>query len=82
MADQRRSLVLHQALLGVGVAAILVGLLLLFGENGGAAWLALLVGLGAVIAYAATRFVSVDDTFQAKVAQIERLLDQYERLPW
>ena len=82
LADQRRTLWLHQALLGVGVVAILVGVLLLFGENGGAAWIGILVGLGAVIAYAATRFVPVDGAFQAKVAEIERLLDQYERLPW
>ena len=82
LADQRRSLLLHQALLAVGLVAILAGLILLFGENGETAWLALLVGLGAVIAYAATRFVPVDGAFQAKIAQIERLLDQYERLPW
>lgn len=82
LADQRRSLRLHQALLGVGLVAILAGLILSFGENRGVAWSGLLVGLAAVIAYAAIRFVPADGAFQAKVAQLERLLDQYERLPW
>jgi hypothetical protein len=82
LADQRRFLLLHQALLGVGLAAILAGILLLFGGNDGVAWLVLLAGLGAVAAYAATRFVRADVGFQAKVGEIERLLDHYERLPW
>lgn len=66
LADQRRSQRLRQALLGVGLAAILVGLLLLFGENGGAAWLALLVGLGVLIAYSAIHFFRLTVHFRPK----------------
>ncbi|MBI3960308.1 MAG: DUF3380 domain-containing protein [Chloroflexi bacterium] len=82
LADQRRSFLYHQALLVVGLVAILAGVALLFGDNAGAGIASLLAGLAALIAYVVIRPERMSDAFQAKISELGRLLDQYERLPW
>ncbi|HRJ42243.1 MAG TPA: N-acetylmuramidase domain-containing protein, partial [Caldilineaceae bacterium] len=81
LADQRRSLIFHQALLAVTILTILSGVVLAFVGTIGSALPPLLVGLAGLIAYAYVRPARQSPAFRAKIAELERLIGQSERLP-
>lgn len=82
LADQRRSLLVHQALLVVGLITLLAGVVLLFVADWGKAIPPLLVGLAAIVAWSLIRPEKVSAAFRAKADELTRLLEQYERLPF
>lgn len=82
LTDQHRSLILHQALLVVAGITILSGVALAFMGGIGVGLPPLLVGGGALIAYAYVRSQKMSAAYRAKIAELERLLAQCERLPW
>lgn len=82
LADQRRSVFLHQTLLVVGLITLLAGVVLLFVADWTKGAPPVLVGLVAVVAWALIRPEKVSAAFRAKVDELTRLLDHYERLPF
>lgn len=81
LADQRRTLWLHQALLVVALVVILAGVGLLIGQSLTAGLVALLVGAGALALWFLRDSARLKSTFQEQFEQVQRLLDAAERLP-
>ncbi|MBX3054109.1 MAG: DUF3380 domain-containing protein [Caldilineaceae bacterium] len=82
LADQRRALLYHQALLVVTLLTIVTGLGLLVAGSVLGGIFSLLVGLAGLAGYFLVRPEQMSSAFRAKIAELEGLLDRYEQLPW